>query len=267
MYFTEDKAWQIINHSVERINRFNSEFREKIYSIVLYNSLVRGGFHPDVSDIDIMVIMKMPKMMFPEEDAKQILNVFDEESEGFRKKTPRGRHHGAAVIDSMAFGEPEIPLRGRSPIKTKTLMSPPEIKPLGIYAFDFVKFNVVLFGENFIPYMDVKPPRAFIPERARRMRNRLEKADPEMLPLIAGEALRMAELWFGLPDLDKRRMLNNFMKYVPEFPLKGFGRILWRQYLDANCFTNKSDNEIEEFYQLSLEFANQIIDLILKWEN
>jgi len=229
--FTEREAWEIVNRSKERVYHLDSEVREKIYSIVLYNSLVRGDFLPDVSDIDIMIVMKTPNMIFPEED-----------------------------------GEPELPLRGRTPIQTNTVLAPPEIKPLGIYAFDFAKYNKVLFGENFIPYLEVKPPKVFIPERAARMRNRLQEKrvhEPVGLPLIAGEALRLAELYFGEPDLDKRRMLTKFMKYVPGFPLKSFSQTLHRQYFDLNYFKEKSDRELEEFYQLCFEFANQIIDLVL----
>ena len=264
--FTEREAWEIVNRSKERVYHLDSEVREKIYSIVLYNSLVRGDFLPDVSDIDIMIVMKTPNMIFPQEEAKLIMDVFDEESKSFKRKAYRGRHHGVAVVDSIAFGEPELPLRGRTPIQTNTVLAPPEIKPLGIYAFDFVKYNKVLFGENFIPYLEVKPPKAFIPERAARMRNRLQDRrvhEPMGLPLIAGEALRLAELYFGEPDLDKRRILTNFMKYVPGFPLQSFSQTLHRQYFDLNYFNEKSDRELEEFYQLCFEFANHIIDLVL----
>ena len=97
------------------------------------------------------------------------------------------------------------------------------------------------------------------------MRNRLQSAregEPERLPMIAGEALRLAELYFGEPDLDKRKMVNNFLEYVPEFPLKGFSQTLYQQYLDLDYFADKSDEEIEAFYQTCFDFANQIIDLI-----
>ena len=73
----------------------------------------------------------------------------------------------------------------------------------------------------------------------------------------------MAEVYYGELGIDKRRIVNNFMRYVPEFPLKGFSQILFNQYLDPDYFNDKADSEIEEFYQLCFDFADQIIDLIL----
>jgi len=267
MIFTEKEAWEIVDLSIERVRRLDSGVRDKIYSIVLYNSLARGDFLPDVSDIDTMIVMKMPNVVFPEAEAKLIMNIFEEESKRFRTEAPRGRHHGAAVVDCIAFGELELPLRGRTLIPTNTVLAPPEIKPLGIYAFDFVKYSRVLFGENFIPYLEVKPPKVFIPERAKRMKPRLQAAlehEPVRLPMIAGEALRLAELYFGEHDLDKRKMLHNFMKYVPEFPLKAFSQTLFRQYLDPVYFTSKSSKKLKDFYETCFDFANQIINLILQ---
>lgn len=266
MGFTDRQAWSIISRSLRRIDELDPKVKNSIYSLVVYGSLVRGDFLPDISDIDIMLVMKMPDDVFPEENARKILKILDEESEKHRTQVPRGRHHGTAVVDSIAFGEPQLPIRGRTPVDTNSMLASPEIKPLAIYAFDFAEHNRVLLGENFIPQLDVKPPTSFIPKRAEGMRPRLEVAQrdqPAMLPLIAGEALRMAELNYGKPDLDRRNMLENFVRYVPDFPLKAFAHKLYTQYLDVNYFSNKSYEEIEEFYKLCFDFGTQIADLVL----
>lgn len=263
--FTERDAWLAVDKSIQSLC-LDSALTEKVYSIILYGSLVRGDFLPQVSDIDIMIVMKMKDGIFPEREARQIIRVFEEESKPYRTPPPRGRHHGQAVFDAIAFGEPELPLRGRTPVPTNSILAPPEIKPLGIYAFDFERFNRILHGHNFIPAMEVRSPRSFIPERARWMRDRLRqffKEQPSFVPVTTGEALRLARIQFGEPNLDKRTALADFMENVPDFASKSFAKTFWQQYLDVAYFEDKTDDQVQGFYDDCLRFANDIIGLLL----
>lgn len=68
--FSETEAWQIVNDSMKQLCHLGFDTRDRTYAIVLYGSLVRGDFVPEVSDVDVMIVMKRKDSHFPEGENK-----------------------------------------------------------------------------------------------------------------------------------------------------------------------------------------------------
>ena len=50
------KAWKIVGEVKEAIMALPEELKRKIVSVVLFGSILRGDFVPNVSDIDILIV-------------------------------------------------------------------------------------------------------------------------------------------------------------------------------------------------------------------
>ncbi|MEM2915424.1 MAG: hypothetical protein QXH91_08525 [Candidatus Bathyarchaeia archaeon] len=146
----------------------------------------------------------------------------------------------------------------------------PKFKFLDIYAFDFVRHSELLYGEDFRSELRVPDPRGLAPERARELVEKIHKQHEEgnlwAVSVCASEAMRTAQLYYGERTIDKRRILINFHRYVPPFPLKGFADELWREYLTPSYLEELSNNERKAYYENCVRFAEQISALLAEEE-
>ncbi|MGQ4892398.1 MAG: nucleotidyltransferase domain-containing protein [Candidatus Njordarchaeia archaeon] len=241
-------AWNIVDQVKRTLVSLPNELSAHIYSSVVFGSLVRGDFVPGISDIDVFIVFKNNT---GEKTINQILNRLYAISEPYR-----GCSNYEKVLDIPWDFEKNLPFRGR------------EIKPffkfLGIYAFDFVKYSKVIYGENFIEMLYVPNPKDLIVERAKDILKKLDKYQEEeknyMIRILAGEAIRLAQLKFGEITIDKRRVFDNFEKFVPYYPMKYFAREIWKEYLTPPQKKYATKVEVDKY----ILFIKETIKVILE---
>ena len=213
------KAWKIVGEVKEAIMALPEELKRKIVSVVLFGSILRGDFVPNVSDIDILIVFSDNASR---EDIDKILETIYSIGEKYR-----GFSKYDKVIDVPWMFEREIPMKGSGKRSI--------FKFLSIYAFDFAKYSMVLYGRDIVNEIEIPDPKSLIIDRAKRLLELLEKYESEnneyMISILAGEATRLAQIAYGEITIDKRKVLKNFLKYVPEYPMRTFAIEIWRKYL------------------------------------
>lgn len=218
-YLTREQAWAVVRKIRETLNDLPEDLKEKIFSVVVFGSLIRSDFIPGISDIDLLIVFKdETKSNEIETVIGRILDV---------AKDYYGCSNYEKVVDIVWIYENEIPFKGS---RKKSIF-----KFLSIYAFDFVKFSKVIYGTDFIQEIEVPNPRDLIKDRVKRLYALLEQHKQQrnhyMIRILAGEAIRLAQITFGELTIDKRKVFNNFMKYVPKYPQKNFAKVVWDEYL------------------------------------
>ena len=239
------KAWKIVEEVREIINNLPEKLRQEIVSVVLFGSLARGDFVPNVSDIDIFIVFKD---RISKENIEKILRAIYSIGEKYR-----GYSKYDKVIDIPWMFESELPTKGSG---KKTFF-----KFLSIYAFDFVKYSKVLYGRDIVNEIEVPNPRDLVIERAERLLKLLNKCESEndyyMIRIIAGETIRLAQIAYGEITIDKRKVLQNFLKYVPEYPMKHFAVEIWKEYLSPRSRISL------EYIEMCKKFIRETLSLIL----
>jgi len=243
MKFSERIAWSI----VECVKKTIEERNEFIYSAVVYGSLLRGDFTPNVSDIDLLLVFKKNT---PINKINNLLNEIWKCAEKYY-----GLSNYEKIIDILWIYENELLL------KDTDVESP--FKCLSIYAFDFVKYSKVIRGVDFRKELKVQNPKVLVEKRAKRILELLEKFYSErkynMIEILAGEAIRLAQIHYGELTIDKRKVFKNFMKYVPEYPSKKLAEKIWTKYLTQDK-KPLSSKELEEY----IKFIKETVALVLK---
>ncbi len=215
---TKQKALALVNAIKETIYKLPEKYKTRLYSVVLFGSLVRGDFIDDVSDVDILIVFRNGT------SNSEIEYIID------KIKNIPGNIPGEGcyeAIDLVWLYEKELPLVNQ-PVKSP-------FKFLSIYAFDFIKNSKILYGVDFRDAMVVENPRKWIIPRVNRLRNLLKKSlnerNDKMLTILAGETIRLAQLVFGKPTINKKDVFRNFEKYVPDYPVKSFAAEIWGEYM------------------------------------
>ncbi len=243
------KAWKIVGEVRDSIKALPRELKRKIVSVVLFGSLLRGDFVPSVSDIDLLIVFSNDASRQDIERILKALYVIGEKYSGFSKYDK--------VIDIPWILEKELPKKGSG---KKSIF-----KFLNIYAFDFVKHSMVLYGRDITSEIEIPDPKSLIIDRAKRILKLLEKHESEnnkyMIKILAGEAIRLAQITYGEATIDKRKVLKNFLKYVPDYSMKTFAIKIWREYLSPK------KEESPEYIENCKKFIRNTINLILSKHN
>jgi len=240
---TLDDAWKIVSCIENVLKRKNSK---KIFSAVVYGSLLRGDFIPGISDIDLLIVFKR------EADIEYINRL--QEAIWKCSENYRGEAHFEKIVDILWIYKDGLPL------KNTDVVSP--FKCLSIYAFDFVKYSKVLFGVDFRKDLKVPDPKKMVKTRAKRLLELLEKFTREkkynMVEILAGEAIRLAQICYGEATIDKRLVFRNFMKYVPDYSYKRLAEKIWSRYLTKHK-KPLTQEELEKY----VSFIKETVALVL----
>lgn len=148
---TKEKAWRLVDKVRSFLHELDFSMQSSVYSAVVFGSLVRSDFIPDISDIDVFVV-------FENNTRREIIEDVIRGIENLAKPL-RGCSNYEKVIDIPWGFKRELPLKGRKPLK-------PFFKFLDIYAFDFVDNSKTIFGEDFTYKLVIPDPKEIIEERA-----------------------------------------------------------------------------------------------------
>ena len=245
MCVSKEIAWRIVDEIRGVVDSLPREVKSIIYSIVVFGSLVRGDFVDDVSDIDILIVFKNGA---PQESIRSVLDAV----RGVEARFNVCKNF--SVLDVVWVYEEEIPLVNRF---TKTFF-----KFFTIYAFDFIKNSEVIYGEDFRDRLFVKNPKFWVPSRIIRLKKLFKKwvedGNARMLMILAGEVIRLAQIAFGKPTINKWDVIKLFREYVPNYPMKSFAETIWREYL-----TPKNRKVVDEKYIKNIvRFIKDTLEMI-----
>lgn len=244
MKFNESAAWILVDEIRVYLKSLEKDVQDNIISAIVFGSLARGDFISGISDIDLLVVFKNET---PIGKINEILSGIYKIAEKWK-----GLSKYEKVIDIPWLFEKDLPMKGsekKSPFKF-----------LGIYAFDFVRHYRVIFGKDIAKNLRVPNPKELIKERANRILKLLEKWSKEknhyMIKILAGEAIRLAQIAFGEVTIDKRKVFKNFIKYVPEYSMKHFVHEIWKEYLSPEIRTDP------EYIENCKKFVKATINMI-----
>ena len=253
---SREECLKALDEAVSKLNQLSEEIRGRVYSIALFGSLVRGDFEECFSDVDLFCVLNWPSLASGgwsefAEAARPIEMVFQEAF----GQLPQPRERGG-LLDFVLVPKGDLPLEG-----TDVELSPEVdyfvFKYLGVYSFELPLWRIV-YGEDFRPKLRKVDWRSLIPVMADFMAKRILRVEePRMLVGIAVHSIRLAQVWFGEPTLDKRVALRNFHRLVPEFPLKGLADRIWGMGRRAALVTKEECESIP-----IREFVLQVTDLI-----
>ena len=213
------KYYEALDRCVKRLPELGI-LKNWVYSIALYGSLPRGDFLAEVSDVDLFVILEWPAITSAEE-----WESFDEISGSFSKffldcfkevSIPRSRGY---LLDLVMLSKEHLPF------KEKQVRLDPDFdyvvfKYFGVYSFDIPNWKII-YGEDFRTKLNTFDSKALAPAMAKNIIDRIDSTSSAKEVLgYAAHALRLAQVYYGEPTLDKRKILANFHRYVPQFPLK-----------------------------------------------
>lgn len=98
----------------------------------------------------------------------------------------------------------------------------------GLFGFDMQHW-MILGGEDFRSRVPVADWKCLISPIVRSAIRRADLPFTQAALLTwASSAIRLAQVAYGVPTLDKRVVMNYYDSYVPEFELKWMGRLVWR---------------------------------------
>jgi len=247
---TETVAWELVDRAVEVFDLLDVALRERVVSMVVFNSLVRGDFVTNVSDIDVLIVF----------DSNPRENVVDKIRECFIDlATPyHGKSNSPYVFDIPWVIVTDIPL------KESVEREPSPLKFLGIYAFDFVNHSRVLRGRDFRHDLLVQDPKTLVQSRGEDLRNKwigIKAEDRRKVVLITGELIRLAQINYGKSTLDKHEVLNHFKKFVPHFEGKDFIDVFWEEYLTGGLRKMDANSKTEYFIECE-SFTEKLFELL-----
>ena len=240
--YTSQDAWNVVIQAVEEIKKSN--LATKLYSVVLYGSLVRGDFIDNVSDIDLIVVLK--NAVEPS-TGQQVSEIFK------RVAGQKGIH-----VDAPYLLEEKLPLKGKDQQLIKQMQKC--WVQFGFFAFDILQHHKILYGEDFVEKLEIPNPLYAAKDRIKHILENEVKCYPCQMDKWAWELVKAIQVIFSRkPTLNKEEVLQNFTLYVPDFPLKSFAKEILEGY-------KKKSKRDEVFLKRCEVFIRQIEKLICKTE-
>ncbi len=178
----------------------------RLYSLILYGSFVRGDFIENVSDLDFFAVIIKDESVIPK--LRQVLEDCTKEIN--------------AVEVDLAWEYLENlsdPLRKGVPFKFLT-----------IYQKDFLENHIVVYGKdisNILPKYKFEDLLGWRIERILKLIKR-SKGNPKLMHILAGETARLLALINGAKSLRKCDIINALEKIQDEKALE-----IYKAYLDG----------------------------------
>ncbi len=190
----------------DRINE-DGDLSSGIYSLILFNSYVRGDFVEGVSDLDFFAVLTGDH----DEIIPRLTPILEECTSGIEK----------ILVDLpwSRLSEIDDPLNKGFPFKFLT-----------IYQDDFLENHVVVYGEGVEGILPRYDGKELFRWRAARLLKAPErfKDNPKMLRGSAGEVIRLMVLMNGAKSISKGDILATLERIGDEYALE-----IWEAYLDG----------------------------------
>lgn len=256
--FTEQKAWDAVNTALEDIKALPEKTLSQIVSITIAGSLVRGDFIEDNSDVDIYTLLSRESGIAWKSDVNRDCGkIFD------RHFAPYTGYTGNPYVwDNLIVGEDDLP-------KTSEEALSHQFKSFSIYLFDFLDNHRTVYGEDTTARLPRIPDLTIlVAPRLERLLGRAQDIytkEPEnhsRIYMFAVEALKAVQLYFSeVPSIHKDRVIDGYIRNVPEFPMKRFGAEIWRDYVETRYPDNvKQHKPLSEYVEFLREVRKVVIE-------
>jgi hypothetical protein len=249
----------------QRIRSLPAPLLDKVVSVFVAGSFVRGDFNPLHSDLDFCVVRHDEATLSPAE-VRQIGGCFD-------PLLPNPK----LLRDYVGLRVADLPVTEDHVYSLAGCAGEAEPWPyLWVYGFDLAANHLHIFGHDVVARMPTVDPCLLIAYRVQRVDplQRIEKAAGNrktdlqnvfLVPRLTTHLMKWAQLYFGQPTIRKDEVLPLFMKHVPDFPSKPFARELWDEYLRHNLWSiheAASAAQIADFGKKTLVFARQLAGVL-----
>jgi hypothetical protein len=202
------------------------------WSVAVMGSYPRGDFVDNNSDLDINILFKKrgfdtPNYLLGEEQGYKVIKDYIDSVLGDRiiYSHAWSGNNDCKGIELMTFLLNDFP---EKPEDIKHPHEGPEFPYFNIFMFDYIENLMVLWGndpKNIMP--DPPDPKTMAVESLRvnpaKCKRAIDAGMEFRVPFNAFKAVQVVQLLFGERTLDKRRLLELYKKYVPDFPMKDFG--------------------------------------------
>lgn len=207
-------------------NKFNIPTIKNVY---LTGSFVRGDWLNMSSDLDIQILFHKDS---PESERNADL---------LKMQQTVSNNFGNPPFPSQAMEAPfglDWSTNDYLPTTTQNILEVTPFSAYNIFYFDFYKNRKLLFGVDFTNELPqpvditktIKPTVEFLTERICKSNLHID------VRRCAYDSYKIAvilQLLFGVMDIDKRKMLDLYLKNVPEFSHKHWGEIIIRNYVGS----------------------------------
>jgi predicted nucleotidyltransferase len=163
------------------------ELSERIYSLILFGSYVRGDFVEDISDLDFFAVV----IESHERIIERLRSLLDECTKNIKRRE--------VDLAWSYLKELDDPLNKGYPFNFLT-----------IYQDDFLGNHIVVYGEGIDSILPRYDWRELIRWRAERLLKNLERdrGNPKMLRIGAGQVIRLLALMNGARGIGKDDILS-----------------------------------------------------------
>lgn len=197
-----------------------------IRNIYITGSFVRGDWLNMSSDLDIQVLFKKGSPdILQKEDLLKLQNAIAERF---------GKPPFPSQAMSSEYGL-DISTNDYLPQNEKDLSELCPFMPYNIYYFDFCQNRKLLYGDDFS--QDLPKPIDIAPLIVPAVRALAERMkiyrESFRFAYAAYKIAVMLQLYFGERSIDKRRMLDLYLRNVPEFSHKLYGEMIIRNYIGS----------------------------------
>ncbi len=208
----EHRFLECIVNSIE-----NSRNTNDVYSVVLFGSYVRGDYVKELSDLDILTVIK-DRDIVP--SLKEIIEKCKEKS-NFRN------------IDWAwcTFDEIKEPMHGYP------------FKFLTIYLDDFRENHRVIYGKEIVDDLPSKIEGDLVSQRIERLKNLAKNSKGKMLSIVAGEVVRLLAIISGAKGIGKKDVMDS-LKNIDDENIRNLAYFVWNSYLHGNILEDKKAKRI-----------------------
>ena len=224
------------------------DLADRISSVALIGSLARGDFVQGRSDVDILLLFKGPPLMANDQNIRfetiaiQTEKAFRECAELNSETVPKGE-----MVDFVRIPSVHLQYLIATPLNWQPADYLYLATMFGLFGFD-MRHWMILEGEDFRNRIPLADWKCLIPAIARSAIRRANLPFTQAALLTwASSAIRLAQVAYGVPTLDKRFVMNYFDSYVPDFELKWLGRLVWRACSYDGLWEKPQDEEIVRF--------------------
>ena len=242
-----------------------------VWSVCVMGSYARGDFIPNNSDLDFHLIFQSgppdspyPYVPCPEPGNDAIIHLRDRILGGrkFISHHPFSFDWVTTSWDSLPKHTEEIRIEKEGPM----------IRLFGIFLFDYLENVQVLWGHDPRKELFPSPPEVrdlaldwFICAKHARETN-IANGEEVRLAMTAFNSLLVTQVVFGEQTLDRRRVPDLYLKYVPDFSMKSFGIDMLNAKLHSHYPDHPPDFAPWERYAEFEDQLAKIVEIELKKE-
>lgn len=260
-------AETILSQAAEDIKKLPNDIRRDIRGVAVGGDLPRGDFLENNSSLLIFALFTNRESLFIYETKayRKVAEIFDRH---FRPYI--GCAESPNVWENLAFDDVHLP-------KSAENFDPPDSpQPQwhSFFLFDLIDHHAMLYGDDFIKTLYRPDPRNLTIRMAAATLGVMQSGRARPNPPVGFNTVthwwvlkmvQVLQIHFSPsePTIAKGVSLSRYLKYVPEFPLKEFGKRQWKAEINAQYPADRKEHSDYHAKQCK-RFVREACSLIQK---